>query len=455
MEQDGTNLAPMGMLFLAVMGTLTLALPRRLAIVPMLATICYMPLGQQLVVAGLHFSIMRLLIAIGLIRVSVRGEAQWPSGTKIDRLFMWWAVLGTILGSLASPSVSLLVNRLGSFYNALGVYFLASCWVKDTKAFISLLKIFALLVIPIAILMVVEKTTSRNVFAVFGGVPLITVQREGHLRCQAAFRHAILAGTFGATLFPLFVSLWFQEGAKKYALAGAISACTIALASSSSGPLMALLFAATGLAFWRWRDRMRAVRRGTVVLLILLALIMNAPIWYIFARLSSVTGGTGWHRAWLIDTTIAHFREWVLFGAPYTANWGGPGTILDDDPDNIDITNQFVLEGVRGGIVKLVLFIMIIVECFRTVGRRTQVEAARSLAGGMLFWGIGVSLFTHCVSFMSVTYFDQMGVLWCCLLAIIARLAGESETEPDLVQEVSLAPNISGEPVASQGPPLK
>jgi hypothetical protein len=40
-----------------------------------------------------------------------------------------------------------------------------------------------------------------------------------------------------------------------------------------------------------------------------------------------------------------------------------------------------------------------------------------------LYWSIGVCLATHCVSYMSVSYFDQMVVFWYWLLAVIAALS--------------------------------
>lgn len=432
MEQvlhDTSSLTPPGALFLAVMVVLTFSLPRQWAVVPLLATVCYMPLGQQLVIGGLHFPILRLVILAGVARVVCRGEHLGFPRNRLDKLFLWWAVLSLIIGTLSKPSGVLLVNRLGVFFNAVGIYYLASCWAKDFKAFIGLVKVLALMVIPIAVLMIVEKSTSRNVFSVFGGVPEITIAREGHLRCQAAFRHPILAGTFGATSFPFFVGLWFQgRGAKRLALLGGVSACIITIAASTSGALVALLLGGVGFAFWRLRYQMRLVRRGILVLILALACIMNAPVWYLTARLSSITGGTGWHRAWLVDAAIAHFDEWWLCGTTYTANWGA-NQIVDDDPDNIDITNQFISEGVKGGLVKLALFIAIIVQCFKVIGRRTKVEAAKSFAGGILYWAMGVSLFTHCVSFWSIVYFDQMAVIWYWLLAVISRIACDESTD--------------------------
>jgi hypothetical protein len=426
--QDSTNLALAGTLFLAAVAVLMLALPRRLAMLPLLATVCYMPLGQQVVLAGLHFTIIRLVILVGVARVVCRGEARGLSLNRIDKLVVWWAVLSVILGFLSKPDLKNLVNRLGSFYMAVGIYFLVSCWIRDSKTFVASMKLLALLAIPLAILMIIEKTTSRNVFSLFGGVPEFTEQREGHLRCQAAFRHPILAGTFGATSLPLFIGLWFQgRGSRTLALLGCISACTIAVAASSGGALLTLLLGGVGFGFWRFRFQMRWVRRGVVVVILALAIVMQAPVWYLTARLSGVFGGTGWHRSWLVDTTLAHFSEWWLCGTTYTAHWGGNTYVLDDDPDNIDITSQYVAEAVKGGVLKLALFVAIIVQCFKVLGRRIQAEAVGSAPAGVLWWAIGVCLFTHCVSFWSIPYFDQMAVIWYWLLAAVSRIAGDEE----------------------------
>jgi hypothetical protein len=429
--QDSTSLAPLGMLFLAVMTVLTFVLPRRLAFLPLLATVCYMPLGQQMIIGGLHFPILRLLILTGVVRVISRGEWHGLAWNRMDKVFLWWAVLSVVLGTLSRLTPGVFVNRLGAFYYAVGIYFLVSCWVKDTETFLGLVKVLAVMMVPIAVSMVIEKFTARNVFSILGGVPAITVERGGHLRCQAVFRHPILAGTFGATAFPLFVGLWFQGGkAKKAAMLGGISACIVTIAASSSGALVTLLLGGVGFALWRLRHRMRLVRRGILVAILLLALVMNAPVWYLTARLSGITGGTGWYRGWLIDQAVAHFDEWWLCGTTYTANWSASGgEVLDDDPDNIDITNQFVLEGVRGGVLKLTLFFALIVFCFKAIGRRMQNATAASLAGGMLLWATGVSVYTHCISFFSVTYYDQLAVIWYWLLAVISRIAYDESTD--------------------------
>lgn len=420
--QDASNFNPAACAMLVVMVGLIWALPRRYAICPLLIIICVMPLGQRLVLFDLHFQFFRLVLLLGAVRVFIKGEMARLALNRTDKMFMWWAVLTVLLGTMAKPSSELFINRAGDAYNALGSYFFVRCVLVDFEDIVISVRALAWLSLPVAVLMVVEKTTGHNLLSVFGGVPEITMVREGHLRCQGAFRHPILAGCFGAAQIPLFMGLWFyrQEG-RWLAVAAMASAIVIAVTASSSGALMAVLAAMVGLGLWRWRGYMRVLRWGTVLVILGLALVMQAPVWYLFAKLSAVTGGSGWHRAYLIDQTIAHFDEWWLFGTTYTAHWGPGGQVIAADPNMMDITNHYVMEAVKGGVVKLGLFLAIIIRSFGSVGRRLHAEEAQSPAR-FLVWALGVSLFVHCLSFLSIPYFDQSIVVWYWLLAAISGM---------------------------------
>jgi hypothetical protein len=196
----------------------------------------------------------------------------------------------------------------------------------------------------------------------------------------------------------------------------------IDVTSASSGALLAMIVGGIGLVLWKLRRSMTWVRRGLIAMIVVLTLFMNAPVWYIFARIADITGGSGWHRAYIIETAIAHLNEWWLIGTPRTAHWGGypppPG-----DPDNIDITNQYIAEGVKGGLLRLVLFVYLIVLGFKAIGRQTRATREVPIRTQWLYWCLGVCLVTHSVSFMSVSYFDQMVVFWYWLLAVIASLS--------------------------------
>jgi hypothetical protein len=417
--EQASNFNPLALGMLVLFGYLVWSLPRRLAACPLLVMTYLMPLGQELVLFGLHLYLFRVLLLLGVVRVFVKGEARQLVLTRLDKLFGCWIAVSAVLGSLSNPSFDLLKNRMGEAYSAAGCYFFLRCVMVDFEDMVTSVCALAWVSLPMATLMLVEKKTGHNLFSVFGGVPEITTAREGHLRCQGAFRHPILAGTIGATQIPLFVGLWiYQRESRRLAAAATVSSLLIVVAASSSGALMALFAGIGGLVLWRWRGKMRLIRRGTVLAILAVSLVMNAPIWYLFARLGDVTGGTGWHRAWVIDQAVSHFDEWWLFGTTYTAHWGPGGQATYGDPNMMDITNHYVIQGVTGGLLKLLLFIAIIVASFKTIGRRLETEMEGSQAGPLI-WAVGVCLFAHCLSFMSATYFDQTVVVWYWLLAAI------------------------------------
>jgi hypothetical protein len=432
--QDSSSFSPVALISLLVLGYLVWSLPRRYALSPLLVMVALMPMGQQLDVAGLHFYLFRILLLIGMVRVKVRGELAHFTWTRNDKYFAWWVLVSVTFGTLVKPSMELLVNRLGDAFNAVGCYFFVRCVIVDFDDIVACVRTLAYVSVPAAVLMFVERTTMHNPLSIFSGVPALSAIRDGHVRSQGAFRHAILAGTFGATEFPLFVALWFDKSRRRWlAMAGMVASLVIVGTAGSSGALMAVAGAILGLGLWKWRTRMRLVRRGTVLVIIVLALVMNAPVWYLFAKMSDLVGGGGWHRAFVIDTAVAHFNEWWLFGTTYTAHWGPGGEVIAANPDMMDITNQFVVEGVKGGLLKLILFVAIIVGCFKIVGRRVREEEG-NLFRGLLFWSMGASLFAHCLSFMSVPYFDQMIIVWYWLLAAISSVAlipSQEESKPE------------------------
>jgi len=300
--------------------------------------------------------------------------------------------------------------------------------------------------------MIVEKFTSHNIFSIFGGVPSITTVREGSLRCQAAFRHPILAGTYAATLFPLFVGLFFQQRFPKWlCIGGMVGALVATVAASTSGALLALFSEIIGLLLWSMRSRMRVIRWGIVITLALLAMVMKAPIWYLPSKISDVMGGTGWHRSYLMDQAIKHFDEWWMVGSTVTAHWAPAGlTILGVDSKNMDITNNYIAEGLGGGVIKLGLFIAMIVISFKAVGRWTKTPDASPYSRRMFVWCMGLILLGHSMSFLSVAYFDQIVVMWYWLLAGMSMLSLIRERSWNMLPPETVSHPTFGEPVGAE-----
>jgi hypothetical protein len=417
-----TNVNPAAAALLLLMCLVMFFGSRRAAVNSMLGIAAFLPLGQQFMVLGLNFQFFRILILVGFCRVFLRGETALFKMNGMDRLFICWAFVGAVCGAIREPSAIFGVDCMGMLFNALGTFFLMRILIRDPrdiKAHLIFLS-FALMVMGLA--MVVEQSMARNPFAVFGGVREMVQIRDGRLRCQGPFRSPILAGTFAATLAPLLIAFLLQARDSRFFVSlGTIACGFVTVAASSSGALLTLLTEIAGFMLWPVRRKMRWVRRGMVAMIVLLAMVMNAPVWYLTARLSDLVGGTGWHRAYLIDQAVAHFNEWWLFGTSYTAHWGPGGEVLEVDPNNMDITNHYIAQGIQGGVLRMALFIAFIVGCFKIVGRAMKVAKFSPLKP-LMIWALGISLAGHCMAFISVSYFDQIEIFWYWLLAVIVGM---------------------------------
>jgi len=413
---SSSTVNPLALLFMLAMAVVILNGRRQVAVKALLAIAAFLPLAQQVTIAGLHFTFLRILILVGLCRVLSRGEARGFQWLTQDKLFLAWVLAGLIFGVMRSPTAEI----FGMAYNSIGVYFLIRCLTRDPSEIIEHLRFLAFAIVVIAVAMSWELATHRNPFFVFGGVPEFVVERDGRFRCQGPFRVCILAGTFAATLFPLLLGLWRKGGRdKKLALLGMAGCAFSTCAAASSGALITIVMAMIGTALWPVRSHMRWIRRGIVVAILGLMLVMNAPVWFLIAKMSDLLGGTGWYRSNLIQQAIYHFNEWWLIGSSYTANWPC-GMPLPGDPNNVDITNEYIAEGLQGGLLRLGLFLAIIVTCFKIIGRAVRNEQDSGTA--KLWWAIGVSLASHCAAFISISYFDQIQVFWFWLWAVIAVL---------------------------------
>ena len=117
----------------------------------------------------------------------------------------------------------------------LGIYFVGRFLIRSWSDLRFAASAVAVLSVPIAILFAAEWTTGYNIFSIFGDVPAETWVRGGRLRCQGAFAHPILAGTFWAAALPL---IWTLRKDKNILMRlGTIGCLFIVAACSSSTPI--------------------------------------------------------------------------------------------------------------------------------------------------------------------------------------------------------------------------
>ncbi len=408
-----TTLHPLGLAAVILLGIAMLLLPRRWTILPMVIMACFISPAQRIVIGSLNFDLLRVMVLFGWTRLVLRGENRQFGFKPMDAVLVAWAVSGTLVYTLSHGSLDAMKYKLGTSFDAVGMYFLFRCLIRDWADVEQAVKCFILVSIPVAVAFGIEAMTEKNIFSVFGYVPADTLVRQGRLRCQGAFAHPILAGSFWASLMPLIAAWgWGGKGRRAFSLVGLAACGLIILFCGSSTPVLAVLIGLVGGSLFFLRYYMKWIRWGVLLMLIELHLVMKAPVWHLLSRADIFSGSTGWHRYYLINEAINRVGEWWLLGVLSTAHWGW---------GLFDVTNQYVLEAVRGGIWTLVLFIIIIILAFGAVGRMWRMVDCEP-AKVALAWALGVSLFIHCMTFFAVSYFGQIIMVWYMLLAMIASL---------------------------------
>ena len=331
----------------------------------------------------------------------------------MDKLILYYAATKTLIYTLQMSSLGAFVYQLGAFIDSIGVYFVFRNVFRSWMDIKSCIQVFILLSIPISLFFIYEYLTQHNLFSIFAGIPEKTMIRDGKLRCQGAFSHPIVAGCFWASLLPLTVASRWSKTAAFVSLA-IVASFIIILTTASSTPLFAVIFAIIGGIMFYVKHQMKLIRIVIMLTLLSLHLVMKAPVWHLISRVTLSGGSTSYYRYAIIQETINHFNDWWLLGTRSTANWD----MLWDNPD---IPNQFVFEAVKGGLISLVLFIVIIATAFNSVGNswRRVVLDKEKLA---FSWACGVALLVHCANFIGITYFGQITTILYLQLAMIASI---------------------------------
>jgi len=411
---NNTLLHPLGLAALIMLCAAVMFVRRRWVVPVMLMLVCFIPSAQRISPATLDFHFLRIIVLVGWARVLMRGELAGFRFKRVDGFVVLWAVCSSIVHAVGQGTLAAVVNRLGFLYDALGMYFLFRMIVRDWSDVTTIARAAACISIPVAAAFLLEKSTGRNVFSIFGGVPEFTTIRQEKLRCQGAFSHPILAGCFWAALCPLILSLWPRgKFDRTLAYVGALCCGIVIITCTSSTPIIASMVMVGGCALFFGRALMPWIRVAAVPALIALQLAMIAPIWHLISRMSLVPGSTSYYRFKLFDEFIQHFGEWWLAGTDNVLHWWGYA--------NGDITNHYVMQGVTSGLLGLLLFIAMILIAFWSVGLiRTRSERIGRLR--FASWALGVTLVVHCVAFMAVSYFGQIDMIWFLALAMVGSL---------------------------------
>jgi hypothetical protein len=405
-----------GLAITLVAGIFMLVLPRRLVMIPFFMGILYVTRAPVLVLEPAHFTLVQVLVLIGILRAMLKGEQITGGLNGVDIFLTLWALW--LIGSCIFHTSNAWVLRFGIVWSQLGSYFLCRIFIQDERDVKHIFKALCIILIPVALLMIVEKNMGKNFFSLLAGESERVDFRHGHFRARGPFAHAILAGTVGATCFPMALYMW--EKHKKYALAGLFSTASIIIASTSSGPVMMTFFILCGLALWKFHAYLPLIRWGAIAAVIGLDIAMKDPVYFLMARIDISGGSQGWFRAKLIQSSIEHLDEWWIVGTDYTRHWMSTGITASSLVT--DITNHFLWMGVMGGVPLMFFFIMVLAIAFNTVSRMMRENAGGGIAYRFLAWTLGATLFGHIWNFFTITLYDQSVVFLYLILACIGAI---------------------------------
>jgi hypothetical protein len=436
-----------GSTILALLVFVVLFAPKRWAMLAMVAGVLCLTQVEVIELLGINFFAARFLEMAGAARVWLRKEFSFSRLNAVDSAVLALYSFTTIVFMLRSSEDW--AYQLGVAVDAFLCYFTFRGLIGGMDDFVWFLRAFALLLLPYVAIVSLEMVTGRNLFALLGETSASAVIRDGRLRCTGSFRHASLLGSVGATFLPLYIGLVFKEGKRILAVASIGSCLGIVALSNSGGPLSSAIFGVVGWLFWALRAKMYLVRRAIVGLVILLAVVMKAPVWYLPARVSSFTGGDGWHRSYLIDVAIRNIDQWWLAGMSLaeTKDWFAYTLTTSG---GADITNQYISFGINGGLIAIALFIFLLTRGFRSLGLALAMARSESPVPSekeFLLWGLGVMLSVHAVNLLGITYFDQFYVIWFMQLAVISSISqigaepvGEDAKASAEAREVPMSP---------------
>src|ERR1700757_3731265 len=162
------------MLLVLVAAVLILVWPRSKVISLFVATSILIPMDQILVIAGLHFPMLRILALFGIVRLireKLSGRGRIFSGglNKIDLAVILLAVFTAVAGILLFQEWRAVIFQLGNIYTNFGVYFLLRFLIRSKEDVVRIVRTLACVAAVLAVVMTWEIATGHNPYALLGG----------------------------------------------------------------------------------------------------------------------------------------------------------------------------------------------------------------------------------------------------------------------------------------------
>ena len=198
-----TVLHPAVLFAVVIAAVLMWALPRTKILIPFLAAGILIPMDQVVVIGPAHFSMLRLLVLAGLLRIftlKATSRLQIFSGgiSKLDLAVVFLTITSGITGVLLWQDSGMVIYQLGEMYTIIGLYAILRFLIREQADVERAVRVLACIAIGIAVLMLYEQMTGWNPYALLGGARSWAydkvMERDGRFRAMG-YLSPIPAGT--------------------------------------------------------------------------------------------------------------------------------------------------------------------------------------------------------------------------------------------------------------------
>jgi len=389
------------------------------------AVLLFYPSFLAIQAGSLDISASRIVVAVLLMRCicnsKLMAKFKW---CRLDSWIIFFAILSFAIPFIAwrQPVIHVFENRAGSLLDTFAAYFVGRLCLTDREAFVTAIRWIALILAPLAALGVIECCTGWQpyrqlaVYSPWNAVVTLN-PRSGFFRAIGPFSHSILFGAAFAMFMPLVYWLRHETGKwRKRAYILTVAIVLGAVSSMSSGPWMMIIFTIGFLAIERHKHIVKPMIIFVISSCFIVGIISNRPFYLVIVSKANPIGGSGWHRAKLIDLAIEDFDEWWLVGyGGRSPDWGKSLGMF-----RTDITNQYIMSGVHYGILGVVAICGVLATSMHRMiqlHRLTRDPVVKSLC-----WAMGCIIATLVISFNSMALFGQAITLFYCILGIIGSV---------------------------------
>jgi len=141
----------LSVLITALLVFFVLVIPRKFFLIPYLLAACFIPADQRIIVFDLDFTILRILVVIGVLRLYLWGEVRSLRWNRFDKLLLLWAIIGMAIYVIQWFDIQAFIYKCGVLFDIIGLYWLFRQSIRswsDITFVVKSLAVCALLLVP-------------------------------------------------------------------------------------------------------------------------------------------------------------------------------------------------------------------------------------------------------------------------------------------------------------------